>query len=486
MTRNAKNIFLEMIGYNADKFTSKADGVNERIILEMDEKDKDHSSYYDRSYFNLTGDHLIHINNLGRSTKELLFDYYHEIGHILVDKNLLNDKKIREWLDTHSEYKSVVNGDLTIEMMCDAHAAKNLGYDFTVAKMLPFKKVTSEQKLHPDASEQDIKIYVQSTNNTLTVRRKYLEYLISEYAPLTPPKKKKSDGNAEWSALSSTSKKIMPRFRVHQIVKELAEGCGIDTEPETFREQTAMQLAMTRMRITFSSRDDFQTLVTRTINAIKGNTNSMFNIPQHKYVLVREKPDNWETNYTKYYRFDDKLSAFMLINKLEPEVDENGKTKLDENGLPKQTRPLFGNNVYRQEKVNVQKEIDKLKLRYKRLVEDFLEPKFEEYKKLIHISDRNMMQFIIEQCMVKHLEGDLPTMSEIASMKDEYRGVKTVNNAVKSSTVGMLSYKERVKIAKENHKILPNESMEEYDKRINLILNEEFDKMNTKPQVSII
>lgn len=486
MTRNSKAIFLEMIGYNADKFTSKADGVNETIILELADSDKDHSSYYDRSYFVMTGDHLIHITNTGRPTKELLFDYYHEVGHILCDKNLLSDSNIRQWLKDHIEYTGCINDDLVVEMMCDAHATKNLGYDFTVAKMLPFKKVTTEKKLHPDASEQDIKIYVQSTNNTLTIRRKYLEYLISEYAPLSPPKKKHRDGNEEWSSLSATSKKVMPRYRVHQIVKELAEGCGIDTEPEGFRPQTTMQLVMTKMRITFSSMDDFSELVNRTIKAITGTNNGMFNVSQHRYVLVREKPADWDTEYTKYYRFDDKINTYMLIKKLEPELDDKGLPKLDENGKPKEVKPLFGNNVYAQEKVNVSKEIDKIRLKYKRLVEEFLEPKFEEYKRLIHIKDRNMTQFVIEQCMLKHFEGDLPTMSEIATLKDEYRGVKTTNDAIKSSTVDMLSYKERVALVKEDNPIHKGESLENYEKRIAGMVNDAFEKNNRKAQVSII
>lgn len=454
MSRTAKSIFLETISYDPKTFMCYPDTrIEEDIILEIDD-DGEGPAYYDKKHFLSTGKHLIHINNTHRLTKEMLFDFYHELAKILYDKNLISSQPVKDWLKDNDEFCSIINEDLIIDMVCDMNAAERLRYDFTVARMIPLKKINLEKGKHPDATDQELKIYVQSTNNLLTIRRKFLDYIQFENIQSVPRKKLAF----EYVPLGGSSKRGLTRSQVFNIVKELAEGCGIDTEPEKIRPLSTLQLVMSKMRIAFDNKETFQPLIERMIKAINGTApNSVFDIRSKMYVNVKTKPENWDKVYHKYYRYDNQTKQFVYIDKT---VNENGETEIP-----------FGDNVYTKEKVNVTVAIKKIQDKYHRLINEFLIPQYKRYTNMVHITDRNAQQYMIEQVLVRHLEGDLPTYSEIESLKNEYRGVNNISDpAIKKATTGLLSYKDKVEIAKNKYPIQTDESFKDYEDRIHRII----------------
>jgi hypothetical protein len=185
----ALELFKTAIHFDPEKFTATHEGMTFNIEWEEDPKkiEAKAQSYVDWDYHELTGEWLIHIGNIIRPYKELLFDFYHEVGHILLRANKITTVLPKRYMENKEELRNSITGELLDEMACDKYAIEQLDYCGTVNKYLPQLKVKDVCVMTPDKSYSEIKRHCRTVNNQVAIRRRYLEYLISENIPITAP-----------------------------------------------------------------------------------------------------------------------------------------------------------------------------------------------------------------------------------------------------------------------------------------------------------
>lgn len=487
----ALDIFKTAVKFNAEKFTASHEGMT--FILEWEDPKKPEAkiqSYVDWDYHELTGEWLIHIGNIIRPYKELLFDFYHEVGHILLRGNKISTVLPKRYLENKEELKNSITGELLDEMACDKYAIEQLGYSGTTSKYLPQLKVKDVHELNPDKSQPEIKRYCRNVNNQTAIRRRYLEYLISENIPIatqTKPKKNTEKGNAEWLAMSGPSKTHMPAFEVRKLVKELAEGFGIDTRPQDDRfKEIPIMNTMHHMQLVYSTCDTFNECVERIIRAITDPRccNSRFSIRQYDYFSVKEEPENWDTECEKYFYYDygDQKSNRTAGYKPYTKMKEFPVDSKEERVCIPEYNPK---NTYKRVAVNQTKEAELIRIRYKRLIENYLKPAYERYRTAVQKQEKDMLMFEITEVLSKHwIDEKLPTPMELDEIHLKFKDPNGDIDRMKAniSTFGLMSYNDKVKLAKTENKQRKGETDEEYDIRIkDIIAKQDADRRKNMP-----
>ena len=475
----ALDLFKTAIHFDPKDFTASHEGI--KVIIEWEEDPKKPESkiqsYVDWNYHELTGEWLIHIGNIIRPYKELLFDFYHEIGHILLRGNKITTVLPKRYMENKEELRSSITGELLDEMACDKYAIEQLGYCGTTNKYLPQLKVKDVHELNPDKSQMEIKRHCRNVNNQTAIRRRYLEYLISENTPIATvkPKKNTEKGNAEWLAMSGPSKSHMHPFEVRKLVKELAEGFGIDTRPQDDRfKEIPIMNTMHHMQIVYSTCDTFNECVERIIKAISDPRccTSRFSIRQYDYFAVKEEPDNWDTECEKYFYYDygDQKSNRVAGYKPYTKMKEFPVDSKEERIYIPEYNPK---NTYKRVSVNQTTEAELIRCRYKRLVEKYLKATYEKYRTAVKKQEKDMLMFEITEVLAKHwIDEKLPTPMELDEIHLKFKDPNGDIDRMKANitTFGLMSYNDKVKLAKTENKKQKGETDEEYEVRIKDII----------------
>ena len=136
MSENSYNIFLKEINFNSETNSVYLD--EHDIVIHLDV----HPMTLDESYADMDevekGNFLIHFNHTGRPTKELLFDFYHEVAKILIYLKKLDLRTAESWLKTKEFINEVSNVSYMVkELTADRFAFEKLSYNGQVSKLIP-------------------------------------------------------------------------------------------------------------------------------------------------------------------------------------------------------------------------------------------------------------------------------------------------------------------------------------------------------------
>jgi hypothetical protein len=389
--------FYAGIGYDSEKMTANIRGTNVFVQIDNDAE----SSYLDTEYYATTGEWLVHVVNPTRPLKELLFDFYHEVGRIFLKKGFIDTTKPSIWLD---KVQCGVSSRQYImsEMACDGYAISELKYSGNIPKLIPNVKKSTIIMQHQDASAEDIDRYLYEINNDLSVRREYLRWLISENTVFsgvdTRTMPLKDVINFDTLPIKNSKNKIS-RYAAYNILDELAESVGIKTATvaNLQKAKTLMMENLDKIGISYSPAMEFNQLCDRLIKAITS--------------------ENINTNY------------FTINNK-------NG-------------------------------EIDVVRIAYKTIVEDFIIPWTAKFKDQYRVTDRNETRYVIERVLNYYITTkQYPSQEHITELQNDFRNINIDKTKMNSRVVGLLSYNEKVQIAKKNHKKKNNETDEMYESRI--------------------
>lgn len=389
--------FYAGIGYDSEKMTANIQGTNVFVKIDNDAE----KSYLDTEYYATTGEWLVHVVNPARPLKELLFDFYHEVGRIFLKKGFIDTAKPSIWLDKVGCGVSS-REDVLVEMACDGYAISELKYSGNIPKLIPNVKKSTIIMRHQDASAEDIDRYLYEVNNDLSVRREYLRWLISENTVFSSVDTRtmplKDVINFDTSPIKNSKKKIS-RYTAYNILDELDESVGIKTSTVAGlqKAKTLMMENLDKIGISYSPAMEFNQLCDRLIKAITS--------------------ENINTNY------------FTINNK-------NG-------------------------------EIDVARIAYKTIVEDFIIPWTAKFKDQYRVTDRNETRYVIERVLNYYITTkQYPSQEHITELQNDFRNINIDKTKMNSHVVGLLSYNEKVQIAKKNHKKKNNETDEMYETRI--------------------
>lgn len=484
--------FYAEINYDPETMSANVRGID--IFVETG--DEAETSYLDNDYNALTGEWLVHIVKTKRPLKELLFDFYHEVGHIFLKKGFIDLVKPSMWLDkvqcgvSSREY-------IMAEMACDGYAISELEYSGNIPKLLPMIKKQSIIAKHKDATAEDIDRYLYEVNNDIAVRRKYLQWLISENSVLggADPKIMPLKDVINLSSLPNKKATKPPRHVVWNVVKEMAESVGIDTSIGSGlpKSRTLMMINLDKIGISYSSEAEFSELCDRLIKAITSENINMsyFNINDHRFVEVTSEPSDWKKNFTKYFYYDKKIKSYLkytsktvvetdvetkddiiddIISGKPIEQTEEVVDKTSDNKKTKTVIPEFDivkTNVYKKVSVNTKKEAEKIRDTYKMIVEKFIVPWTAKFKDQYRVTDRNETRYVIERVLNYYITTkQYPSQEYITELQNDFRGVGIGERKTRSYATGLLSYNDKVQIAKKNHKKKKNETDDMYESRI--------------------
>ena len=445
MSDNSYNIFCKEINLNE---TNSVYLDEQGIMIHLDV----HHMTLDESYVDMDevekGNFLIHSS---RATKELLFDFYHEVAKILIYLKKLDLRAAEGWLKTKDYINEISNISYMVkELTADKFAFEKLSYTGQVNKLIPLRKSADMIARNKEVDPNIIKAGCIRINRERTIRRRYLDYLAGSNIPL---KKSRQVGNAEWNALSNRPQKT--HLDGKDVTHSIAHGdLPVTKEKKVFIE-TPLMIFCKRVGINYSEKDTFDELCKRIIKCVTGDASrSMYNIPSETYERVEYEPSDWVNNYTKYFKYNTDVCKYVKI--------------------PKSDIPLeFNSNVYRRKAVNEAEAIAKIKERYSRMVKEFLIPWYEKYNNMYSVKDRHEIEYIVENAMIKHLHDYMiPSSMEINNLRDDYKGISNLGENIKKATATMMTHKEKAAACKDRYPRRDNETEEAYNKRIdNLVFS---------------
>lgn len=453
--------FLYEIGYDSDKKHTNINGLKILVDWDNDIKEK---PFLDEDYYTRSGEFMICMNSTERTIKELLFDFYHEVGKIMLKVGGINVEEPTAWLKKN-QYKVSNKSNIVQEMACDIYAGERLDYNVTLTKVLPLVRLDKYKASHKGIDNEAAKEEVICLNEDIKVRRKYLNLKISEANSIklhdmlnrsstapTKPLASLDNYNPEKARKSRANKNT-------EILVALAESFGIDTG-RTFDDkgnvidkpvkQTTMQEILFKIGITYSSNEDWSCLCNRLIRAITSphiDQSLWYNISEVKYVSVYNEPEDWNTNYHNYYRKDPK-GIYIHIGGY--------------------TAPSFSDfAVYRKKNNNNTKEIISRKEKYGYVVRNFVVPYYKKYCGAFRANERNNIAYAITCGLDSYIStGLIPTEEDVNKYIAIYTRRNDIEKSVRSGAAGKMSYNERIKMMKSNEAKNDGESDTEYDARI--------------------
>ena len=254
---------------------------------------KDTSSYLDTEHFELTGKWLIYIGDVSRPLKDLLFDFYHNIGHILIKTGTYPMTKPKAWLDSISYIATDPIGTVE-EMACDEYAISTLGYDIHVRKVIPIYKRTDINFVE----DGDVVGYLKDLNNDIMIRRHYADHLLTEHAKMVDDLKSRPLKDRMNVSLDAKRKK-MTLYEAHKISLELAESIGVVSR-EKINPIKTLETIVEKMGLNVHGKTK-EEIIDKIIRAITANKEGL----SKKAVTIRNKHRDVVStflipNYTKY------------------------------------------------------------------------------------------------------------------------------------------------------------------------------------------
>lgn len=466
--------FLSEIGYSEEHKNVNFNGLT--ILVDWD-NEVNQKPYLDEDYYKQSGEFLICMNSTEKRTlKELLFDYYREVGKIMLKIGGINTEEAAAWLKKY-QYKVTNKSMIVQEMACDIYGAERVDFNISLVKALPLTRLDKYISTHDGIDENVAREEVAGINDDIKVRRKYLNLKISEANSIklnnllnrpvvSKPIASLSNFDPEKARKSKARKST-------EILIELAESCGIDTG-RTFDDrgnviekpvkQTTMMEIMFKIGITYSSNEDWSSMCNRLIKAITApviNPSLWYNIGESKYSSVTSEPKDWETEYRNYYRKDPK-GIYIHIG---------GDVAPDFNDFP----------VYKKKNNNNTKEIESRKEKYGYVVRNFVIPYYKKYCDAFRSNERNNIAYAITCGLDNYIStGIMPSDEDVNNYIARYTRRNDIEKSVRSGAAGKLSYNERVKMMKEKELQKQKESDADYEERIKRLVMAQMEEERKK------
>lgn len=192
--------------------------------------------------------------------------------------------------------------------------------------------------------------------------------------------------------------------------------------------KTDLHHALDKLYIQYDLSETFPELCEKFISALT-DKNDMFSIPKYKYVVTKEKPDNWNDEYhTYYYNINGK---YTKIRKL-PEAPE-----------------WLSDTFCRRINIDPDAVIQGYRIKFEKL-RKFLEEKYKAWKWEVHADQRNIIQKTIEYFALDCVVSD-GALSKVR-VEEYILSLKGCgyNTAIKKTTEKLLSYNERKALEKQN------------------------------------
>lgn len=271
---------------------------------------------WDQEYYETMKKFRIYITDPNRSTAELLFEFFREVGRICLHLNKYTDlHKADRYYDKNNIVSPISRIELVTDMTLDEFAAHQLDYIIKPQIVLPSATKLYMKSLFPLESELGIIALVKKKNILVSIRREYLLYVtkLNKTSPKVPKKLRIND-------LVSTS--------VNEEIKEnrkiLREVSMMEKEAENKKEEkksakSDIRIIAEKMKIPVLS-DSFDTVI-RVIIDTYGNSDtkhhkitSSFIVPY--YLKLRRA---FSTNDRNMYQFiiTEILRAYVEDNKFE-------------------------------------------------------------------------------------------------------------------------------------------------------------------------
>lgn len=408
--------FLNNINYDEKKMTVDVDGIT--VILDWDDECTD-SSYLDHDYHELTGEWLIMINQSDRPSNQLMFDFYHEVGHIMLDLGEISTEPFMKWYKDRFFYNESNIEELAVEATCDEYAFLKMDCPRNIEGLLPLLSAITVAKKYPDKDIAEIKEYCSSVNDILKDRRKYLHKIASENTPSASP--------SSMFVRSNRPPKFSPNVVKRKKFLEYCKAMGYGSKSAD-HVKTDLHHAMDKLYIVYDLSETFPELCEKLISALT-DKNDMFSIPKYKYVVTKGRPDNWDNEYhTYYYNINGK---YTKIRKL-PEAPE-----------------WLSDTFWIRINIDPNAVISGYRTKYEKF-RKFLEEKYKAWKWEVHADQRNIIQKTIEHfaldCVLSHGELSKVRVEEyILSLKG-----CGYNTTLKKTTEKLLSYNERKALENQN------------------------------------
>ena len=465
------NTMLRRVGYDPDTKKIKVDG----MIINVIAKDHEDSSWVETDYEKCEYD--LCINKIKRATNVLMFDFYHEVGHILLQRKQIETKGASEWIEPHTQKlinEGINKNDIITEMTCDGYAYAKMSYTGTLYNLLPKRTIPATKKRYPEYSDEAINAYVKRINEELSLRRQFLRYLTEIYKSVKHDRHfVLKDGIDPYEHLPEETRKFMA-------LKQTARAYGLhatevekqEHEKNQYR-RTSFHTAMDRMHIKYDIKDTFAKLCakldfaittpdgaeisdediwTGNVETVSVNIKEYFTFKKYKYVSLKNKPDDWAKEYSKYYWKSD-FGTYIHATDLYKDTKANTyfiAKPADYDDNPDKYEivpPEFDiKPIFIKQKVDIPKSIKTIQTKYKSFVEDFMRSKLKELKWEVSVEKRNWIQTLIGDVAlyVTSHEGVLPSVCEINRMLDEIKGVSSYETEFKSKTETLKSYNERM------------------------------------------
>jgi hypothetical protein len=199
---------------------------------------------------------------------------------------------------------------------------------------------------------------------------------------------------------------------------------------------------------------------------------------------VKEEPANWSDVCEKYFYYDygdqksNRTAGYKPYTKTKVIPVDSYEERI--------CIPEFNpKNTYKRVPVNQTKEAELIRCRYKRLVENYLKPAYEKYRSAIQKQEKDMLMFEITEVLSKHwIDEMLPTPMELDEIHLKFKDPNGDIDRMKANitTFGLMSYNDKVKIAKIENKQLEGESEAAYNERIkNIITEQDADRRKNMP-----
>lgn len=400
--RSKIEMFYNIIGYDLETETVKVKGIE--IFLDCD--DSSSKSYFDEEVFENDGDYVIHLTGLNRSVRELLFDFYHQVGHIFIKKGYLDTMAASIWLKDSGYGVSNMTIILS-EMACDAYAMKELAYVGTAYRLIPALTDNEIRSKYPTLSDDEIMILTKQENLDISVRRRYLNYLIAKYSD--------RDDDEDISGIP------------------LRDRMFNEKEKNKRRRKQSPKMSLRDARDTLL---EYAIAYDIDVTEIKTSTSLIAEVMEDMNIL-----------------HDNKISFENACNTIIQAI----------------TSPSIHSNLFIHKKGNPQP--SDMRRIYKDVVKEFLIPQYKQYKETINANKRNEIKYIIEHGLKRStITKTTPTQTEINNYKNEFNGTDDTSLNIHKASIGMLSYNDKVRIAKQKHKQLSGETDDMYNKRIHNII----------------
>lgn len=166
------NVFRDIIGCSPNGHAII--GIYDiEVVLD---NDRDYCQW-DKELYEETNKYRIYMTGSERTINELLFDFYREVGRISLYHKTINYVKADRYYDKNRIVSPNDRYTLVENMTLDEFATVQLQYSIKPANVLPLATITTMKILYPYKDDDTIKALLEMHNESILIRRKYMNYI---------------------------------------------------------------------------------------------------------------------------------------------------------------------------------------------------------------------------------------------------------------------------------------------------------------------